>query len=207
MKKGGHISEEHKAKLLAAAAEGRERRKMKDAAEKVALMFCFTPPLRGSIATPQSNTESSRSVERPSDAPISNGHLDLSDPFKWQMKIRMHVQQMDYHDAEAWMEAFRVSFQVASVSVRDLVLRNATSRCFICGKPFPEGRPAGEAGYYDGDRNYIKVYCCHNAEYSSLLLKCQEKEQAVASWQQRADKAAQQAMIDARSAARKSMPA
>ena len=97
--------------------------------------------------------------------------------------------------------------QMAGAVVRDSVYRRVTNRCYICDKPFTDGKPAGEAGYFDADRQYIKVYCCHNAEYSQLLMKCQEKEQAVAAWVEKAEKAARQAMIDARSAARRTMPA
>ncbi len=140
----------------------------------------------------------------------ANGHatlLDIRDPLKWQMKIRLFLESCDADAAETWMDGIRLVYQMSGTVVRDAVYRHVTNRCFICGKPFPEGRPAGEAGYYDADRNYIKVYCCHNAEYSSLLLKCQEKERAVAAWVEKSERAAAQAMSDARSAARKEMPA
>lgn len=185
MKKGEKMSEEHKAKMLEAARVARENRAKNPPA-----------PIQG---------------EKPAAAPVvANGHgnlLDIADPMKWQMKIRLHLEKLDMGETDDWMNALRVIYQMAGTVARDVVYRRATGRCFICGKPFPEGRPAGEAGYYDADRQYIKVYCCHNAEYSNLLLKCQEKEQAVAAWQEKADKAARQAMIDARSAARKEMPA
>jgi hypothetical protein len=143
-------------------------------------------------------------------APTANGHahlLDLTDPAKWQMKIRLYIESLDGPQAEEWLDAFRVDYQVAGVCVRDSVYRRVTTRCYVCEKPFPDGKPAGEAGYYDADRIYIKVYCCHNAEYSELLMRCQRKEAAVAAWNEKADKAARQAQIDARSAARKEMPA
>lgn len=142
--------------------------------------------------------------------PSANGHaslLDIRDPSKWQMKIRMHLQTLDAEEAERWMESFRLIHEVAGTVVKLGIFKHVTNRCFICNKPFTDGKPAGEAGYYDADRAYIKVYCCHNAEYPRLLEKCQQKEAAVAAWVEKSEKAAQQAASDMRSAARKQMPA
>ena len=142
--------------------------------------------------------------------PSANGHatlLDIRDPSKWQMKIRVHLESLTAEEAEQWMDGLRLIHEMAGTVCRLAVFRHVTARCFICNKPFTDGKPAGEAGYFDADRTYIKVYCCHNAEYPRLLEKCQQKEAAVAAWVERSEKAAQQAASDMRSAARKQMPA
>lgn len=140
----------------------------------------------------------------------ANGHanvLDIADPVKWQMKVRLFLERSEPEEAERWMEGYRLVFQMAGAVVRELVYGNVTRRCYICNKPFVDGKPAGEAGYFDADRQYIKVYCCHNAEYPRLLEKVQQKEGQITLAVERAEKAARQAMIDARSAARKQIPA
>jgi len=218
MKKGDHISDEQKAAMKA----GRERATFKRAAGKLSTMFCFNPPTKKVRAVKESHpiivakvdagNVAVEAASRPGSVEIlsANGYanvLDIADPVKWQMKIRLFLEASDAETAEHWMEGIRLIMQMAGAVVRDSVYRRVTNRCYICDKPFTDGKPAGEAGYFDADRQYIKVYCCHNAEYSQLLMKCQEKEQAVAAWVEKAEKAARQAMIDARSAARRTMPA
>lgn len=203
-----------------AMAEGRERGRLKRSAEKLATMFCFNPPKKKERKVKESHPNVVAEVDPgnvalaptppPAEIVTANGHaniLDIADPVKWQMKVRMHLESCDAEAAEHWMEGIRLIVQMAGVVVRDQVYRRVTNRCYICDKVFVDGKPAGEAGYYDADRQYIKVYCCHNAEYSQLLMKCQEKEAAVAAWVEKAEKAARQAMIDSRSASRRTMPA
>ncbi len=206
MKKGEHVSDEHKAKMKAGRdayiarlrAEKAERdAKKAEHPEVVAKVDSGTVAIRVEPATA-------------AEIVTANGHatlLDIRDPIKWQMKVRLFLETCETDAIEQWVEGIRLIAQMAGVLGRDSVYRRVTRRCYICDKPFPEGRPAGEAGYYDGDRNYIKVYCCHNAEYSKLLEKCQAKEAAVTAWMEKAEKAAQQALTDAHSAARKAMPA
>ena len=56
------------------------------------------------------------------------------------------------------------------------------------------------AGYFDADRNYIKIYACDQSEYSDLLKFVHQKEDAVARAEARANDAARKAAKDARSA-------
>jgi hypothetical protein len=92
-------------------------------------------------------------------------------------------------------------YTVAGRIVKDRVNRHVTARCFVCTRPFTDGRPSGEAGYYDGDRNYIHVYCCHPNEYPQLLQKVKEKEDAIRAQEELIEKAARNALVDARRAA------
>ena len=212
MKKGDHISDEQKAKMQA----GRTAYFTKRAAEKAELdaKKAEHPEVvakvdAGKVALqPGASMLATSTTATP---PTANGHtnlLDIHDPLKWQMKVRLFLEASEPEAAETWLDGLRLISQMAGVLVRDAIYRTVTARCFICNKPF--GRLptaiAGEAGYYDAERQYIKVYCCHNAEYSKLLEKCQEKERAVAAWTERADKAAKQAESDARASARKEMP-
>ncbi len=198
MKKGEKMTEEHKAKMLAAAATSRANRAAEKAAhpEVVAQVDAGKVAIGPGIVTP---------VEI-----VANGHpnvLDIADPLKWQMKVRMHLMQLEAPDAEKWMDGIRLVSQMAGNIVRTSVYTRVTNRCFVCDKPFPDNKPAGEAGYMDADRQYIKVYCCNNAHYGKMLEMCMEKEAEIARWAEKTDKAVQQAMTDARSAARKQMPA
>lgn len=196
MKKGEKMSEEQSA----AIKKGRQEYWDKMRALKAAAAAAPAPSMK---VEPEGN------VPEPVVA-TANGHgnlLDIGDPLKWQMKIRMHLETLTSDAAEAWLDGFRLDYQMAGVVVRDQVYRRTTARCYICNKPFTEGRPAGEAFYFDADRVCIKVYCCHQAEYAELLKKCQEKESQVAVALEKAEKAGRQAMMDARSASRKEMRA
>ena len=191
MKKGDTMSDDQKAALKKGQADYWEKMRALKAAKE---------------AHPLMKVESDGEVTVVKEVASANGPghlLDIADPLKCQMKIRMHLETLDASAAETWLDGFRLDYQMAGVVVRDQVYRRTTARCYICNKAFTDGRPAGEAFYYDADRVCIKVYCCHQAEYAELLKKCQEKEAAVAVALEKAEKAGRQAMIDARSAARK----
>jgi len=133
----------------------------------------------------------------------ANGHanlLDIGDPVKWQMKVRLHLESLAAPDADQWVEGIRLISTLAGRIARDQMHRFTTSRCFVCGKPFTDGRPAGESGYYDADRQYIKIYCHDQSEYNELLKAVMEKEDAIRLAAEKAEKAARQAATDARRA-------
>lgn len=126
--------------------------------------------------------------------------LDLSDPMKWQMKIRLHIEELSAADADAWLEGFRLNMTVAGRIVRDLANIRAGKRCAICEKPFKNGRPEAEASFLDADRERVKLYACDQSEYSDLLKLVHQKEEAIEMMEVRAERAARQAAKDARSA-------
>lgn len=193
MKKGETQSEEQKAAL----AKGRTDYWEKKRAEKAA-------------ASSVTKVEPNGEVKIPPAAITANGHanlLDIADPEKWQMKIRLHLEALDAPAADEWMNKLRLIFQMSGRVVRDQIYRHVTARCYVCKKPFREGRPACEAGYYDADRTYIKIYGCDQSEFGDLLKAVREKEDAIARAEEKAEKAARQALIDSRSASRKEIPA
>lgn len=126
--------------------------------------------------------------------------LDIRDPMKWQLKIRLHLEKLEPQDAEIWLDGMRLILTVAGGVVRDQVHRRTNTRCYICNKVFKDGKPAAEAGYYDAERNYVKIYACNQAEFNELMKACKEKEDAIALAEDKAKKAARQAAIDARRA-------
>jgi hypothetical protein len=125
--------------------------------------------------------------------------LDIHDPLKWQMKVRLHLESLSVSEAEKWMSELRLITTMAGRVVRDEIYRRVTTRCIICERPFKEGRPAGDGGYVDADREYIKIYICDQSEYSDMLKYIAKKEHEIAAAEERAEKAAQQAAKDARS--------
>jgi hypothetical protein len=141
-----------------------------------------TPPAPP-IAPPES--------ERPS--------LDVATPAKWQMKIRLYLETLSPSEADAWIGDLRLITAMAGRIVRDEVYKRVTARCFVCDRPFRDGRPACEAGYYDPDREFIKVYSCDQSEFPRLLEMVKKKEDEIAAAEERAEKAARQAAKDARS--------
>ena len=129
---------------------------------------------------------------------VSINILDIVEPAKWQMKVRVYLESLDASAADEWVEGFRMITTMAARIARDKVHMQVTGRCYVCSKPFKMGRPEGEAGYYDRDGQYIKVYCCHQAEYPELLKMIMGKEQAVKAAEERTAKAVRQALIDVR---------
>ena len=201
MRKGEHMSEEHKALLRQGQVAAVERRRT-EKAEKAAHPEVVAKVDSGKVAI----APGAVSPETVS----ANGHaglLDIHDPLKWQMKVRMHLTDLEPEAAEHWMEGIRLVCEMAGNLVRSCVYQRVTNRCYVCNRPFTDGKPAGEAGYYDADRVFIKVYCCENAHYNDMLKLCMEKERAIAAWVEKSEKAARQAETDARSAARRTMPA
>lgn len=137
----------------------------------------------------------------PSAPPPSEPHgLDITDPAKWQMKVRVYLESLTEDDTTSWVDNIRMITTMAASISRDKVSRHATRFCAICDHPFKDGRPAGEAGYFDADRNYIKLYICDQSEYSDLMKFCHQKEEQVARVEERATAAARKAAKDARSA-------
>ena len=125
--------------------------------------------------------------------------LDIREPAKWQMKLRVFLETLSIAEAEAWMADWRVNGVMCGRVIRDQVYQRVTTRCIICERPFKEGRPAGDGGYIDADREYIKIYICDQSEYSDMLKYIAKKEHEIAAAEERAEKAAQQAAKDARS--------
>ena len=158
--------------------EGRERAAAAKAAN----------PLLGRLADPAGVVAS-----------VEPAGLDVAAPGKWQMKVRLHLETLNPTEADAWMSDLRLIVAMAGRVVRDEVYKRVTNRCFVCEKPFREGRPACEAGYYDADREFIKVYSCDQSEFPKLLEMVKGKEDAIAAAEERAEKAARQAAKDARS--------
>ena len=131
--------------------------------------------------------------------PVERVGLDVAAPREWQMKVRLHLETLSPADADSWMSDLRLIVAMAGRVVRDETYKRVTNRCFVCDKPFREGRPACEAGYYDADREFIKVYSCDQSEFPKLLEMVKAKEDAIAAADERAEKAARQAAKDARS--------
>ena len=106
-------------------------------------------------AQPVVKVEGDGNIPEPTLA-TANGHanlLDISEPSKWQMKIRMHLESLDAIRAEQWMDGYRLMGTVAGRMVRDQVYSRVTAYCFVCDKPLRDGgKPAGTAQYFDGDR-------------------------------------------------------
>jgi hypothetical protein len=135
----------------------------------------------------------------------TNGHLDhehvldIRDPEKWQMKVRMYLEAMeDPDDAERWMEGIRLIATMSGRVVRDQVYKRATTKCYVCKRAFKDGRPAGEAFYFDAERQTIKIYCCDQSEYGDLLKIAKRKGDDVQAAEERAEKAVRKAAVDAR---------
>lgn len=135
----------------------------------------------------------------------TNGHLDhqfvldIREPEKWQMKIRMFLEAIeDPEDADRWMEGLRIIATMSGRVVRDQVYKRATTKCYVCKRAFKDGRPAGEAFYFDAERQTIKIYCCDQSEYGDLLKIARQKGDAVQASEERAEKAARKAAQDAR---------
>lgn len=122
--------------------------------------------------------------------------LDIREPEKWQMKVRMFLEGIeDPEEAEKWMEGMRLVTQMSSRLIRDQVYKRVTSRCYVCKGPLREGKPAGEAGYHDADREYIKIYCHDQSEFGDLMKIAMHKEQDVRDAEERAAAAVRKAMI------------
>jgi len=215
MKKGEHMSEEHKAKFRqgqAAAVERRRAEKAEADAKKAEHPEVVAKVDAGKVAIPAGAIDGGAGAVNigPVTALAANGHaglLDIHDPLKWQMKVRMFLTDLEPEAAEHWMEGIRLVCEMAGNLVCSCVYQRVTNRFYVCNRPFTDGKPAGEAGYYDADRVFIKVYCCENAHYNDMLKLCMEKERAIAAWVEKSEKAARQAESDARSAARRTMPA
>ena len=149
-------------------------------------------------AQPVVKVEGDGNIPEPTLA-TANGHanlLDISEPSKWQMKIRMHLESLDAIRAEQWMDGYRLMGTVAGRMVRDQVYSRVTAYCFVCDKPLRDGgKPAGTAQYFDGDRQMVQVHCCVAAEYPQLLRKAQDKEDQYRATEAEAEKAARQALV------------
>ena len=145
------------------------------------------------LATPSSVPEAPE--------PLAHEHtLDVRDPLKWQLKIRLYLESLNASDADQWLEGLRLIMVMSGGVVRDNLNRVVTQRCYICKGPFKEGKPAGNAGYHDADRVYVQIFCCNQAEFGDLLKEVMKKEGQIEAARQRGEKAAKQAAIDARRA-------
>ena len=135
-------------------------------------------------------------------APTANGHphlLDIADPAKWQMKVRVFFQTLDAPGADKWLEGLDLIRTMAMRLERDQIYKRVTTRCFVCDIPLKDGRPAGTQGYYAKDGTYIQVHCHDQREYPELLKMIMVKEQTIAAAEERTAKAVRQALMDVRS--------
>lgn len=131
----------------------------------------------------------------PEDQPI---HVDLRKPGGWTAAVTAFLQALTPEQADAWHADLRVTTSVAGRIIRDQVYARMTGYCYVCRKPFKNGIPACEAGYYDAERNWIKVYGCDQSEYPELLRMTHAKEEKLAEQTALADKAASEAATAAR---------
>jgi len=128
--------------------------------------------------------------------------LEIANPAAWQMPVRLYLESLSVPEVESWAEGFRLMYNVVMRITRDRVNRGVTQYCFVCERPFPDGRPAGEAQYLDADRQWIKVFCHHANEYPQLLQKALAKEQALRRGEEIAEEAARKALVEMRKAHR-----
>lgn len=126
--------------------------------------------------------------------------LDIRDPLKWQLKIRLYLESLDSEEGERWMQGARLITTMAGRVVRDAMNRRLTTRCSICKGPLKDGKPAGNASYLDADRERINVYCCDQSEFGDLMKLVMRKENEIRNDEEKAEKAARQALVDARRA-------
>lgn len=133
---------------------------------------------------------------------VANGHatlLDIRDPAKWQMKVRMFIENMEHGQFDEWYEGLSLIHTVAGRLGRDLQQKGFSKRCEVCGKPLRPDMVGGSATYVLFDSTRVHIYCCQPHEYGKLLEIAGKRDQDRLAVEERANKAAQQASKDARS--------
>lgn len=134
--------------------------------------------------------------------PATNGHqhaLDIRDPSKWQMKIRLYIESLDHRSFDEWYEGLSLIHTVAGRLGRDLQQKGFSKRCEVCGKQLRPEVVGGSATYVLFDNTRVHIYCCSQHEYGKLLEIAGKRDQDRLAVEERANKAAQQAAKDARS--------
>ena len=67
--------------------------------------------------------------------------LDIHDPLKWQMRVRLHIGSLSVAEAEEWMSKLRLIATMGGRMVRDEIYHRVTMRCIICESRRPLETP------------------------------------------------------------------